>query len=32
MVMDIIFLLGAAGMFLTLLGMVTGCDKLGVRK
>jgi hypothetical protein len=30
--MDFVFLAGAAAMFVTLLGMVIGCDKLGVRK
>jgi hypothetical protein len=30
--MDIVFLVGAAVMFVAMLGMVIGCDKLGVRK
>ena len=30
--MDLVFLLGAAVMFVAMLGMVIGCDKLGVRK
>jgi hypothetical protein len=30
--MDFVFLLGAAAMFVAMLGMVIGCDKLGVRK
>jgi hypothetical protein len=30
--MDFVFLAGAAIMFVALLGMVIGCDKLGVRK
>jgi hypothetical protein len=30
--MDIVFLLAAAVMFAAMLGMVIGCDKLGVRK
>jgi hypothetical protein len=30
--MDLVFLLGAAAMFVAMLGMVIGCDKLGVRK
>ena len=30
--MDVVFLLGAAVMFVAMLGMVIGCDKLGVRK
>jgi hypothetical protein len=30
--MDFIFLAGAAVMFIAMLGMVIGCDKLGVRK
>ena len=30
--MDIFFLAGAAAMFVALLGLVLGCDKLGVRK
>jgi hypothetical protein len=30
--MDFIFLAGAAVMFVGMLGMVIGCDKLGVRK
>ena len=30
--MDFVFLIGAAVMFVALLGMVIGCDKLGVRK
>lgn len=30
--MDIVFLAGAAAMFVALLGLVLGCDKLGVRK
>jgi hypothetical protein len=30
--MDVVFLIGAAVMFVAMLGMVIGCDKLGVRK
>jgi hypothetical protein len=30
--MDFVFLAGAAVMFVALLGLVAGCDKLGVRK
>lgn len=30
--MDIVFLVGAAVMFAAMLGMVIGCDRLGVRK
>jgi hypothetical protein len=30
--MDFIFLAGAAVMFVAMLGMVIGCDKLGERK
>lgn len=30
--MDFVFLAGAAVMFVALLGLVVGCDKLGVRK
>lgn len=30
--MDIVYLLGAALMFVAMLGMVIGCDRLGVRK
>ena len=30
--MDFIFLAGAAVRFIAMLGMVIGCDKLGVRK
>lgn len=30
--MDVVFLFGAAVMFAAMLGMVIGCDKLGVRK
>ena len=30
--MDIVFLAGAAAMFVALLGLVLGCDKLGVRR
>jgi len=30
--MDVVFLAGAAVMFVAMLGMVIGCDKLGVRK
>ena len=30
--MDFIFLAGAAVMFIAMLGMVIGCDKLGVRQ
>jgi hypothetical protein len=30
--MDLIYLAGAAAMFFAMLGMVIGCDKLGVRK
>ncbi len=30
--MDVVFLVGAAAMFAAMLGMVIGCDKLGVRK
>ena len=30
--MDLVFLLAAAVMFAGMLGMVIGCDKLGVRK
>ena len=29
--MDIVYLLGAAGLFAALLGLVIGCDKLGGR-
>ena len=29
--MDVVYLLGAAVMFVALLGMVIGCSKLGVR-
>jgi hypothetical protein len=30
--MDVAYLVGAAVMFVALLGMVMGCDRLGVRK
>jgi len=30
--MDLIFLAGAVVLFIAMLGMVIGCDKLGVRK
>lgn len=30
--MDFVFLAGAAVMFVAMLGMVSGCDKLGVRQ
>ena len=30
--MDFAYLAGAAGMFIAMLGMVIGCDKLEVRK
>ncbi len=30
--MDVVYLLGAAVMFGAMLGMVIGCDKLGVHK
>jgi hypothetical protein len=30
--MDFAYLLGAAGMLVAMLGMVIGCDKLGVRQ
>lgn len=30
--MDLVYLFGAAVLFIFLLGMVMGCDKLGVRK
>ena len=30
--MDFVFLIGAAVMFVAMLGMVIGCDRLGVRK
>ena len=30
--MDFVYLTGASVMFVTLLGLVVGCDKLGVRK
>jgi hypothetical protein len=30
--MDFVFLAGAASLFVAMLGMVIGCDKLGVRK
>jgi hypothetical protein len=30
--MDVVYLVGAAVMFVALLGMVMGCDRLGVRK
>jgi hypothetical protein len=30
--MDIVYLIGAAAMLVVILGMVIGCDKLGVRK
>jgi hypothetical protein len=29
--MDLVFLAGAAAMFVAMLGMVIGCDQLGVR-
>jgi len=29
--MDVVFLIGAAVMWLAMLGMVLGCNKLGVR-
>jgi hypothetical protein len=30
--MDVVYLVGAAVMFVAMLGMVIDCDKLGVRK
>ena len=30
--MDFVYLAGAAVLFIAMLGMVIGCDKLGVRK
>ncbi len=30
--MDLVFLFGAAVMFVAMLGMVIGCEKLGARK
>lgn len=30
--MDVVFLVGAVVLFFAMLGMVIGCDKLGVRK
>lgn len=30
--MDVAYLLGAAGMFVAILGMVLGCDRMGVRQ
>jgi hypothetical protein len=30
--MDVVYLIGAALMFVAMLGMVIGCDRLGVRK
>lgn len=30
--MDVVYLVGAAVMFVAMLGMVIGCDKLGERK
>jgi hypothetical protein len=30
--MDVVFLIAAAVMFLAMLAMVIGCDRLGVRK
>ena len=30
--MDVVFLMGTAAMFVAMLGMVVGCDRLGVRK
>lgn len=30
--MDVVYLIGAAAMLVAMLGMVIGCDKLGVRK
>jgi hypothetical protein len=30
--MDVVYLAGAAVMFIAMLGMVIGCDKLGMRK
>jgi hypothetical protein len=30
--MDVVFLVAAAVMFVAMVGMVIGCDKLGVRK
>lgn len=30
--MDLVFLVATAVMFVAVLGMVVGCDKLGVRK
>jgi hypothetical protein len=29
--MDVVYLFGAAVLFVAMLGMVVGCDKLGVR-
>lgn len=30
--MDLVFLAGAVGLFVAMLGLVIGCDKLGARK
>jgi hypothetical protein len=30
--MDFVYLVGAAAMFVAMLGMVIGCDRLGVHK
>jgi hypothetical protein len=30
--MDVVFLVGTVAMFVAMLGMVVGCDKLGVRQ
>lgn len=30
--MDFVYLAGAAVMFVALIGLIVGCDKLGVRK
>ena len=30
--MDLVYLAGAVALFVALLGLVVGCDKLGVRK
>lgn len=30
--MDVVFLVGAVVMFVAMLGMVIGCDRLGARK
>ena len=30
--MDIVFLLGSAGLYAAILGLVAGCDRLGARQ